>query len=253
MKKSYDKLLLALAFLVLLAGAGLYALNSGKTEVTSSASNAQPADNPYQSIPIPESVTVDPSWPEPGPQSSGPLWIYDVFTPPKIYINKEGDFDPIPPRGFIEKPPFGIYLAEISRKPYRLQIQGFSGNRQKPEECVLFLFDEERQIRFFLKPGQTNAESQVEVLDFNIEREIDEDNTVRVTEEATILDQRTNETIKLVNRQVLYNPEVSIILRSKQDPEIEVEFSIIELPEGGKTFETTLGKYLLLEINLEEE
>jgi NOL1/NOP2/fmu family ribosome biogenesis protein len=48
-----------------------------------------------------------------------------VFTPPKIFIDENGQFSeegwepPVPP------PPFGIYLSKIERKPYRIQIEGY--------------------------------------------------------------------------------------------------------------------------------
>lgn len=254
MKNFYDKLLLALAFLALLGGAALYALKSDGSVVQSTVENTQPADNPYQIIPIPDSVAKSASWPEPGAQSSGPLWIYDVFTPPKIFIGKDGNFTADPPVAPGPEDPFGIYLSKISRNPYRIQIQGFSGDRNKPEECVLFFFDEDRQIRFFIRPGQKNAEAEVEVLDFTIEREIDEKtNVVNVTAVATILDNRSGETIKLVDGERLYDADISVVLRSREDPEVVVELSVVEVPEAGVPFETPSGKYILLEINLEDQ
>lgn len=254
MKNFYDKLILALAVLVLLGGAALYVLKSDTAVDSSAGAPRQPADNPYEAIPIPDSTAKSANWPEPEHQSSGPNWVYDVFTPPKIYLDREGNFTAEPPKPPAPPEPFGIYLAEISRKLYRIQIQGFSGDRTKPKECVLFLFDEEREIRFFIRPGQENTEADVEVLDFVINREIDaEKGTASVTAITKILDKRTGEEIKLVDGERRFDEETSIVFRSEEDPSVKVELSIDELPEEGLSFKTPAGEYLIQEINLEEE
>lgn len=247
MKKFYDKLLLLLAALALLGGVAFYVLKSDNGDTGGTSGSAPPAGAPYEAIPIPKSTAITAEWPPAEPQSSGEEWLYDVFTPPKIYIDAEGNFTAIPPTGPVLPQPFGIYLEEISQKPYRIQIQGFSGDRSKPKECVLFFFDEERQVRFFIRPGQTNDEAEVEVLDFTIDREIDDNNVVNVTVIATIMDKRSGETVKLVDGERLLESEISIIIRSKQDPEV-----LVQPTQVGDTFETPSGKYVLKEINLED-
>lgn len=252
MKKFYDKLLLALAVLALLGGVAFYLLKTDVAEAQGTSSVKPLADNPYQPVPISDPSAREAVWPEPGPQSSGPNWLYDVFTPPKIYLDAEGNFTAEPPKAVEPPEPFGIYLAEIERKPYRIQMQGFSGDRDKPEEAVLFFFDEERQLRFFIREGQSNEESEVEVLDFTIQREIDaEIGKAEVTVFATILDKRSGEEVQLNEDERLLEPEIFLVFRSEQDSTIEVKLTIE--PENPVTaFETSLGEYVLEEINLED-
>lgn len=253
MKKFYDKLLLLLAFLALLGGVVFYMLKIDGAPVPGSSADIQAADNPYDPVPIPSPTEEQASWPEPGHQSSGPNWLYDVFTPPKIYIDRDGNFSAEPPVGIQDKPePFGIYLAELNRKPYRIQMQGFSGDRNKPEEAVLFFFDEERQVRFFIREGQTNEESEVEVLDFMIERVIDaEEGSATMTAIVTILDKRSGEEIKLNDDERLMDPEIVVIFRSNEDPEVEVEL-LVDPENPVTTFATTTGEFTLQKINLED-
>ncbi|HKK18213.1 MAG TPA: hypothetical protein VJ952_05980 [Opitutales bacterium] len=251
MKKFYDKLLLALAVLALLGGALFYVLKSAGAEDLGAGPELSPADNPYEPVPIPDPTAETASWPEPGPQSSGPNWLYDVFTPPKIYIDKDGNFTAEPPKVIDPEEPFGIYLAEIERKPYRIQMQGYSGDREKPEEAVLFFFDVERQIRFFIREGQSNEESEVEVLDFRIEREVDADNNISVTAIATILDKRIDEEIELNDEEALLSPELSLVFLSEEDPDVRVELTL-EPPISAVPFETPAGEYVLTQINLED-
>lgn len=244
MKKIYDKLLLATAVLALLGGVTLFVLKSGSAPDAGPV-DSQPADKPYQVIPVPGSAAAEAAWPIPEEQSSG--WVYDVFTPPKIFIGADGQFTaegwepPEPPK------PFGVYLAEIAHKPYRVQIQGFSGDRTKPEDCVLFLYDVERQLRFFIRSGEEDAEAQIKVLDFTIERRIDANNNVEVIATATILDQRSGESVQLVDGQQLFDDGVTVVMRSEEDPAV-----LIELAEADAAFETAAGRYILKQINLEE-
>jgi hypothetical protein len=250
MKKIYDKLLLMLAFLALLGGVALYLLKSEAATNQKSSLVLQPADNPYQPVPIPNPGVKDATWPEPGHQSSGPNWVYDVFTPPKIYLDAAGNFTPVPPKPIGPPEPFGIYLATLERKPYRIQLQGYSGSRTKPEEAVLFLFDEERQLKFNIRPGQSNDESEVEVLNFKIDRRVYGNSNVEVIATATILNKRSGQQVKLNDNERVYEPEVSVVFRSEQDTDVEVAL-MIEPADPVTTFETPAGKFVLKEINLE--
>lgn len=251
MKIFYDKLLLLLAVLALLGGAALYVLKSGAADNQSPSVVLQPADNPYQAVPIPDPETKEATWPEPEPQSSGPNWLYDVFTPPKIYLDSEGNFTAEPPTPTAPPEPFGIFLAEMERQPYRIQMQGFSGDRSKPEEAVLFFYDEERGLRFFIREGQTNAESEIEVLNFTIDRQIYNQSNVEVTAIATILDQRSGHEVNLNDDETLFEAEVNVVFLSEQDPDVEVALTV-EPSDPVNSFETSTGQYILKEINLEE-
>ena len=100
MNKVYDKLLLALAGLALLAGLGFYLLKSSAIPSARPEVATQPADNPYQAIPVPTSSDAVATWPDTDAQSTG--WIYDVFTPPKIFIDEKGAFSA---EGWVPPPP----------------------------------------------------------------------------------------------------------------------------------------------------
>lgn len=83
-------------------------------------------------------LTIQPpvsrQWAEPKSQSAGDKWLFDVFTPPKIYYNEETkQFTVIPPvRTVIEgpvvvdppKPEFGLKLAKVEQPLFRLQLVG---------------------------------------------------------------------------------------------------------------------------------
>lgn len=250
MNKIYDKLLLLLAFSALVAGVFLYLKKSEAAAKPQSNLVLQPAENPYQAVPLPNSVEREAAWPEPEHQSSGPNWLYDVFTPPKIYLDSEGNFTAEPPKPPVQPQPFGIYLAQMEQKPFRIQLQGYSGDRAKPEAAVIFLFDEERQERFNIRSGGVNEAAAVEVVDFKIDRRVYGSSHIEVTAIATILDQRSGNRVVLNDNERLFEPEVTVVFRSEEDPEVEVEL-LVDPAKALTRFETPAGQYILQEINLE--
>jgi len=249
MNKIYDKLLLAVAVLALLASVGFYVLKSGELP-TAALQLGQPSDNPYQSIPVPVSSAVTATWPNAEETSQQPSdELYDVFTPPKIWVNADGSFGfKSPIDKTLPKPPFGIYLAKIERDPYRIQIEGYIEEDLKDaSKSLVLLFDEEQQQQVRARIGDQNAKSEFTLVDFTIERVKDQDGNISKNVNVTLLDQRSGEEVTLKHGERLYNDSTTIILRSNEDASVE-----IVLDEAAQAFETAAGKYLLQEINLEE-
>ena len=181
MNKIYDKLLLAVAVLALLASVGFYVLKSG--ELPSAALQiGQPSDNPYQVIPVPSFHGSDghvaggcrDSSQQPADE------LYDVFTPPKIWVNADGTFGfKSPIDKTLPTPPFGIYLAKIERDPYRIQIEGYIEEDLKDaSKSLVLLFDEEQQKQVRARIGQEKRESEFTLVDFTIERVRDKDGNI---------------------------------------------------------------------------
>lgn len=246
MKKFYDKLLLLLAALILLGGIALYLVNSGKPAEIARPLQAQPADHPYAPVPVPESPEVRAQWPQPVEQSS--TWTYDVFTPPKIYIDENGQFTAVPILPPPPPEPFGVYLAELKRDMYRIQIQGYiEEDRSDPSKSLVLLFDQERDVTVRLRQGEKSEASEIELVEFVIERLINAElGKVEVHARATIRDLRRNEEVLLVKDEILYESGVKVLLRSAEDPNFSVE-----LTEPGAQFENAIGRYELKAISIE--
>ena len=248
MNKIYDKLLLAVAVFALLASVGFYVLKSGELP-TAALPLGQPSNHPYQVISVPTSSAVTATWPQAAETSQQPAdELYDVFTPPKIWVNADGSFGfKSPIDKTLPKPPFGIYLAKIEREPYRLQIEGYiEEDLNDASKSLVLLFDEEQQQQVRSRVGQTKAKSEFTLSDFTIERVKDQDGNISKNVVVTLLDQRSGEEVILTHGERLYNEGTTIILRSNEDASVE-----IVLDEAAQAFETPAGKYLLQEINLE--
>lgn len=84
-------------------------------------------------------LTIQPpvsrQWATPPSQSAGEKWLFDVFTPPKIYYNEETkQFTVIPPERTVivddpvvvipPKSEFGLKLAKVEQPLFRLQLVG---------------------------------------------------------------------------------------------------------------------------------
>ena len=246
MNKIYDKLLLTIAVLVLAGGVFLYIQKSGAVPSLNVPIDVQPADNPYLPEAVSSPTPTEVNWPKASEQSSG--WRYDVFTPPKIFIDENGQFSeegwepPEPPSSF------GIYLAQIERKPYRIQIEGYmQEDLTDASKTLLLLFNEEAQKQVRARPGDENPDAEFKLLSFNIERLRDKDKNIQKIARATILDQRSGEEVVLTHGERRYDSGFTVILRSDEDANFN-----IELTDAPSEFEGPTGHYTLLEISLEE-
>lgn len=242
MNKIYDKLLLVIALLALLAGVAFYVTKSGDTPSGATQVSTQTADNPYRAIPVSSSSVDQANWPEAGEQPSG--WVYDVFTPPKIFLEPDGTFTIVEWMPKDPPPPFGIYLATMENDPYRIQVEGYI---EEQDNSLILFYDEELKKSVRARIGDEVEASSFKVLDFSIERVVDPSEGIFKIATAKIMDLRENIEYTLVHGERLMREEVTIIVKSKQDPSVEVT-----LAEAGQTFETSLGQYVLQEINLEE-
>ena len=250
MNKIYDKLLLAVALLALLASVGFYVSQSGATS-TARSQVGQPADNPYQAIPVPVSSGQTAIWPDAIKTSKQPpLELYDVFTPPQIWVDNDGTFIFKSPISVAEsKPPFGLYLAKFERDPYRIQMEGYiEEDLSDASKSLVLLYDEELQTQVRARIGQEQAKSEFKLVDFSIERVKDNDGNVSKVVTASLLDQRTGKVVVLKHGERLYNDTTTVVLRSQEDSAIEVV-----LEESSMAFETSLGSYVLEEINLDNK
>ena len=245
MKRSYDKILLLLAIFALVASS-LFYLFSSDPDLAKSIPDAKPQGTDYAPVSIPSLNIVEAAWPEATEQSTG--WIYDVFTPPKIYINldtgewvSEG-WKPLPPSA-----PFGLYLAEIKQALYRIQLMGYIEEDFKdPTKSLLLMVDEESGKNLRLRVGDAPEGYDIEVVDFSINRVFGDDGSISKLATATVMDFRTGETIELSHGKPYYTDGVSILLRSSRNP------SQVWKPDAiGATFENDQGAYRLTDIDFE--
>jgi hypothetical protein len=248
MNRIYDKLALALAVLILLSGVGYYLIKSDVLLAVQSPLR-QAVDAAYIPLPVGQSTEVEAVWPEAEEQAPGEL--YDVFTPPKIYVDSSGTFQFTPPyeEDAVEPlPPLDVYFADVQRKAYRIQLEGFiEEDLNDASKSLLLLFNEEtgRQVR--ARVGDQKDEAEFKLLDFSIERLRDAQGNPYKVVKAMLLDLRSGEEVVLTHGERLMTDEITLVLRSDKDPSVEIELDTVPAE-----FETAAGQCVLQEFNLAE-
>jgi len=126
MEKNYDKIALAVAFLLLLGGLYLaLPLFRGELELPDARINpSEISGNAYEDITVVPINREQKEWSPSGFQGlDGESWNYEIFTPPKIHINEKGKIVETP---IIEiaPQPFGIQLVAITHPNYRIRFDG---------------------------------------------------------------------------------------------------------------------------------
>ena len=245
MKFSYDKLLFSIGVLALLIGIGFSVIKFNKIS-SASAEIGQPGSKQYEPLPVPdvdENIAV---WPNAAEQAPGEL--YDVFTPPAIWIDKQGTFIFESPIDDQPTAPFGIYLAELENEPYRIQLEGYvEEDFDDSSKSILLLYDEEKKERIRAHVGESIKKNQFAVYNFTIDR-IEDSNGIFKLAVATILDFRDGRRVFLTHGERKYKENTTVVLRSEEDKSFEISINQ-KLPYE---FKTPTAKYVLEKINLEE-
>lgn len=218
--KYYDKLLFVVGLGVLAASYFLLG-RSGGSEVDSQLIITKPKDYVAQVFAPPTLKTV--AWEDPKPQPAGPKWIYDLFTPPLVFLDpKTATLSPEPPKQQlsgrdIERIQFPFVLVDISRDLYRVQLQGYFG--QNPDYRVT-LDDRETGMPLIGKVGTRFEKSGIELKSFSVERQsVNTGGTPTVDDVATavILDLRTGEQITLTSLAQSYLPTPKAEFKMRDD------------------------------------
>lgn len=148
-------------------------------------------------------------WGQPSPQG-GANWIFDLFTPPVIYYDKETETftvtPPFPDADSVEEP-FALELVEISRVPFRFQLVSYAGARGN---YLLTLENLKTGRDVFASPGETLAEFDIRIDGFNEMRAVAASSREGTTEafdlvgEAIVIDQRSGKQYTLHHNHVTY-------------------------------------------------
>ena len=248
MNNYYDKILLLLGVISFIVGAVVATMYITTPDMESSAAmigkSLQGED--FKRMPIPQIQPNVATWPEAPKQSTG--WVYDVFTPPQIFLDNEGNFTIKPPyEDVFAVEPFGLYLAKLERPLYRVQIDGYIEEDHNDASKTLLLFhDIESGGSVRARIGTTVDSSAFKVHSFDVSREFGEDGSLTKTATAQIIDLRTGDTVTLTHGEVLYAKGIDIVLRSHEDPTVQVHPTA-----ENEIFSTSLGEYQVEAINLD--
>lgn len=245
MKAIYDKVLLLLAALLAAAGGAYYFMNPAGAGVTTGV--VQASGGEFEAIDLSVEAQRAVQWTDPAEQSTG--WVFDVFTPPKIFIDPETNaFIRIPPRAPADSEPFGIYLAKIERELYRFQFQGYAEvDPSDPSTSIIYIFDTVNNRQINARAGREYPEAGFAIRSFTIER-IEEDGIITREAVVTLFDKAMDREIEMRQNEIIYTGETRFHFASREHP----DFSFVAT-QAGETFESPAGLFRITNITIANE
>lgn len=149
MKIKQSSILLVAVLMMMFAACVLSFSSSGKSDF-SGRSHARPQQQVEE---LPKYVVLKQllayddeqiiKWQEPEPQDENVKWLFDVFTPPRIYLHPEtGTFEPESyqyksVRDFPE-----LEILSVSKPKFRYQLSGFIENNYKNSDSSILLLED---------------------------------------------------------------------------------------------------------------
>ncbi len=199
---------------------------------------------------LPEEPVAEVQWDAPTSQSEDGRWIYDLFTPPKIYINPETNlFSVIPYTGPREEAPFGIELVRVERPLYRLSFEGYiEENPRDSRRSLIRLYNRETERLELVQVGDTPAGGDYRVDDFRLEREIGDNGLLETRAQLEIEDLRIGRQIVLEVGETRYADAFRLVFAG-EDPDGENRTYIIE--SEGESFDHAGGRFTVRSIDFD--
>ncbi len=135
--KHYDKLFFIVGLAVAVASFGHYFYNgkdfSAQEKEAREHLSKSPTGEPWKNLEVPVFKVQTIEWPEIVPQDEEGKWFFQVFTPPQIWVDKDGNF--ITESPYVkesQKKSFPLRYAGVSNDPYRIQYKGYLGSEKDP-------------------------------------------------------------------------------------------------------------------------
>lgn len=222
--KYYDKILLGSSLLVLLVVFVLAAFRPDPQPITEFVDI--PALRPENTFVVSDLAEVDlsiPEWGEAPPQSAGPEWIFDVFTPSVILFDENsGEFvlpgDPSSPvpQGF------GIELVSIQEELYRIQLVAHFG---QGGSALVTLENRETGRTVTGREGQSFAEMGIVIRSVRTEKvRVDHTGETPVTVDVAFVvlqDERLGQEVTLRSDVRKKDSEVTAVFRASAEPDTQ--------------------------------
>lgn len=211
MKAVYDKLLFILALLIL-AGSVTYfffvAQSDSAEQRGDKILSQAPKGASYVVIDAPQFERNEIPWPAPYPQDADGNWLFDVFTPPRIYWDRvASQFVSEPWQPPLQAPPFALELIAMDQELFRIQMEAYFANASgKPEDAILQFIDTESETSFRGNVGTVFENQKLRVDGFEVDRKFNPDGSVLMVGTATVTDLLSGEQFVLNTSQRLYVP-----------------------------------------------
>ena len=251
-RMSHVVLLAAIVVFLLCAGSFMLQKSGFKQRLPAEDTNAQYESDAIQQLGSRVQLLVGQEapkfkkWDVPDAQSEDGKWIYDVFTPPRIYIHPEtGEFEPTAYQFHSELEVPTLEIVSVSRPLFRYQLTGFIENSlTDPEQSILLLEDVElgltRQYRF---RKESAIDDGYTMTAFDIER-VTTDAGGLLRRGVLTLTGENGTRVELRSSEPTYREGYTLSLRFAGDSfELTSDMPTYECEAGVITWKNDLSKY----------
>ncbi|MDR0351269.1 MAG: hypothetical protein LBH49_01310 [Puniceicoccales bacterium] len=186
------------------------------------------------------------SWHTPSASHRGNYWLFDLFTPPQIFLYN-GKFSaslPSEPQKIAD-----LSIVSISKQKYKVQ---FSGYFQKPDgvkeanKFTLMLYDIQKNHSFRCEVGDNLKEQNITIAGFE-EKSPLPDPSLKNEPVITIHDHALDKTIHLSRHTKFYDDKYVIVIRANSTANT---FTLTEINDSFRVKKIT---YSLAEINIKSD
>lgn len=216
MTRSYDKILLGVALLLLALGLFPGLSNNERKAIISTLGEADLKGSDYQPINATVVISERRKWEEPPHQQDPDAWQYFVFTPPKIYLDPQtGQLREEPSIIDPPEPPFGLKLVGMRHPIYHVQFEAYiDASTGDPNDATLMLFNRENKASDMKKVGDKIEPWGVELVDFEVKQITQEDGGIETVATLTVRDEALDRSFRL-------RPGEPVILQDQNLIEVE--------------------------------
>lgn len=160
-------------------------------------------------------------WPEPAAQSSGPDWIYEVFTPPAIYYNPRARRLTVAAPRLLreEEAPLGVKLLAVHPEPFRIQLVGYIG---ASGDARAVMVSPNQPATYLVRAGERVAGMGLTLESFAVQKVLADHGPAGPVYEiaalAVVRDERTGVDVRLDSRARKYTDTPLAVLQSASGP-----------------------------------
>jgi len=252
--KTKDPLFLAMGGLAIIATSIWAVLQQSQVEKFQASVVPPNSGTPHEAAAVVVTAPESKTWAAAIPQSAGEKWLYDVFTPPKIYYNtRNKQFTVIVPSFNPEEQKttpvplpeeFGVELVKVEQPLYRLQLVGYVG--EGPSARGTFENQLTKEI-IFAKTGKKIPELNLEIVQFAAERRrVQMEGGTSIVETvagATVKDTQTGAEVVLDSKVRKLDGPIVVTLKLTDGSE--------KIAKSGDTFVVGDYSYALAEVVLD--
>lgn len=261
MKAYYDKILLLVALIAVAASVGYYFSLEGSVDSkdadTKKVLQTKHGGEKWVSVDVPPLKIEEKTWKEVAAQDADGLWLYQLFTSPKIWIDSDNNFIVVPPiPDDIMAKTFGFKYGGIKNDVYPIKYKGFY--KGQDDKVFIQLTNTDLDI---LMNAELNSEYEIRdrkgktirtgivAKDFKTDTVFNKDGTIKKVFTVTLHDA---------------NLKRDVVIRSGEPTYIEENKALLLTPESGKgmpweikkvgdKFEVGSISYVVKDMNYDQE